>query len=834
VRLGKDKARTVRRHGRELIVALALAAALVLFVSAQSAAAGSPSTPVAAAVPLNAALFGVFNGSFTTNTAISVSGTPTVGTAFTAAAGSYSPTPTSTSYQWEQCDSGGASCANISGATAISYTPVAGDVGHTLKVIETVSKAGYDNGSSSSSASGVVTSGSFSITSLVTINGQPTVGTTLTITNGVYSPTAATRSDQWETCDSSGNNCSNIGGATSNTYTPVAGDVGSTLRVVQTVTRDGYNNGGSTSDASSAVIEGTFTTSTAVAINGTPTVGMASALTPGSYSPTPSSSAYQWRLCDSAGNNCSDIGGATTDTYTPVAGDVGSTLRVVETVSESGYNDASSTSDGGMVVVAGPITTSAAVAIHGTPTVAVPSALTRGTYAPTPAGRSYQWEKCDSAGANCSNIGGATANTYTPVAGDVGSALRVVETVRKAGYSTGTSMSAPSAIVVNGSFSTHTAVAINGTPTVAATSTISVGSYTPAPTSSSYQWESCNSLGGGCSNIGGATSSTYTPVAGDVGSTLRVIETVSASGYNNGGSLSVASPVVMKATFSTTTAVAINGTAKVGTATTIAVGSYSPTPTSRSYQWELCDSSGANCSNIGGATGNTYMPVSGQVGSTLRVVETVSNAGYNGSSTSNAVVVNGIFTTNVAVAINGTPTVGAKSTTTGGTYTPSPTGRSYQWKRCNSSGSSCVAISEATYPTYTPVAADVGRTLRVVETVEASLYVDGESTSAASAVVVKGTFVMNTQVAVFGYPKHGVVSKITQGSYTPTPTSRTYQWQRCTSTSPSSCLTISGATAKTYTPVSADIGERLRVVETVKKSGYHNLSVTSLASTAVT
>jgi hypothetical protein len=239
--------------------------------------------------------------------------------------------------------------------------------------------------------------------------------------------------------------------------------------------------------------------------------------------------------------------------------------------------------------------------------------------------------------------------------------------------------------------------------------------------------------------------------------------------------------------------------------------------------------------NIGGATSNTYTPVSGQEGMTLRVVETVLKAGYNnGASTSSAAVVYGIFTTNTAVAINGTPKVGVQSTITVGAYTPSPTGRSYQWQRCDSTGSNCVAILGATYGTYTPVGADAGKKLRVVETVTKSLYVNGGSTSAASALVAKGTFVMNTRVAVFGYPKHGVTSQITQGSYTPTPTSRTYQWMRCTSTALSSCVNISGATAKTYKPVSADIGKRLRVIETVYATGYNNLSVTSLSSTAVT
>jgi hypothetical protein len=379
---------------------------------------------------------------------------------------------------------------------------------------------------------------------------------------------------------------------------------------------------------------------------------------------------------------------------------------------------------------------------------------------------------------------------------------------------------------------------VNGTPTVAAATTLTAGSYTPAPASSSYQWQLCDSSGtpASCGNIGGATSSTYTPVATDVGSTLRVVETVSKSGYNSGGSTSAASPVVVNASFTTTTAVSINGTPTQGTATTLTPGTYTPTPTGQSYQWRLCDSTGANCANIGGATNATYTPVSGDVGSTLRVVETVTKAGYNArSSTSSAVAVVGIFSTNTAVAINGTPTVGTMSRMTGGTYTPSPTARSYQWMRCTSTTlASCANISGATNNAYTPVAGDVGKFLRVVETVTRASYVNGGSTSAASPAVVNGTFVMNTQVAVFGFPRQGTASTITQGSYTPTPTSRTYQWMRCTSTTLASCTNISGATTNTYTPVAADVGKRLRVIETVSKAGFDNLSVTSQASAAVT
>src|SRR6185436_2976156 len=100
-------------------------------------------------------------------------------------------------------------------------------------------------------------------------------------------------------------------------------------------------------------------------------------------------------------------------------------------------------------------------------------------------------------------------------------------------------------------------------------------------------------------------------------------------------------------------------------------------------------------------------------------------------STSNAspTVLHTAFVTNTPVSINVSPTpkVGVKTTITAGTYSPTPSHSSYQWKRCDSSGNNCVKILGATYPTYKPVAADVGKRLRVVETVTKSLYPDGGS-----------------------------------------------------------------------------------------------------------
>lgn len=44
-----------------------------------------------------------------------------------------------------------------------------------------------------------------------------------------------------------------------------------------------------------------------------------------------------------------------------------------------------------------------------------------------------------------------------------------------------------------------------------------------------YQWNACNSTGGACQPIAGATGSTYTPTPGDAGSTLRVTVTATDS-----------------------------------------------------------------------------------------------------------------------------------------------------------------------------------------------------------------------------------------------------------------------------------------------------------------
>ena len=58
-------------------------------------------------------------------------------------------------------------------------------------------------------------------------------------------------------------------------------------------------------------------------------------------------------------------------------------------------------------------------------------ATARGT-GTAPITYAYQWRRCDSDGANCADIAGATGSTYDLVAADVGHAMRVRVTATNA------------------------------------------------------------------------------------------------------------------------------------------------------------------------------------------------------------------------------------------------------------------------------------------------------------------------------------------------------------------------------------------------------------------
>jgi hypothetical protein len=71
------------------------------------------------------------------------------------------------------------------------------------------------------------------------------------------------------------------------------------------------------------------------AVSGSPQVAFALTTTPGTWSATKPTYAYQWLRCPATGASCTAIPGATSATYTPVAADQGSTLVASVTATTS-------------------------------------------------------------------------------------------------------------------------------------------------------------------------------------------------------------------------------------------------------------------------------------------------------------------------------------------------------------------------------------------------------------------------------------------------------------------------------------------------------------------
>ena len=168
--------------------------------------------------------------------------------------------------------------------------------------------------------------------------------------------------------------------------------------------------------------------------------------------------------------------------------------------------------------------------------------------------------------------------------------------------------------------------------------------------------------------------------------------------------------------------------------------------------------------------------------------------------------------------ISGTTTVGQTLTAHEGTWSNSPTSYAYRWMRCNTSGGSCVNVSNGTLKTYTLVGADAGHTMRVAVT---ATNADGSATarSAPTAVVAAaGNPPRNTaRPTISGTAKVGQLLTAENGNWTGNPTSFAYQWQQCDA-DVAICTNIAAATGKTYTVPSADVGFRLRVLVTAKNA----------------
>ena len=417
------------------------------------------------------------------------------------------------SYQWY------ADGVAISGATGSSLTLSLATVGKAITVV-----ASYTDGlgkaeAVSSAATAKVSHVNTVATGTVTISGIVQLGQTLTAVSTLADIDGmGTLAYQWKA------NGIAISGATGSSYTLTAADVGKIITVSASFT-DGYGAVESASSAATAKVANVNHLPTgSVVIAGTALEGQTLvASNTLADSDGLGTIAYQWKA------NGVAISGATGSSYTLATADVGKIISVAASYTD-GYGTAESVSSAptaavtrmnrlptGSVVITG-------TALEGQTLVAgntLADADGVGTV-------SYQWK------ANGTAISGATGSGYTLTAADVGKYISVAASYTD-GYGTAESVSSLATVAV-----TH----LNRLPTgsVTITGTVQQGQTLIAGNTLadadgvgtvSYQWKANGTA------ITGATGSSYTLAAADVGKTITVAASYT-DGYGTAESVSSA------------------------------------------------------------------------------------------------------------------------------------------------------------------------------------------------------------------------------------------------------------------------------------------------------
>jgi hypothetical protein len=283
-------------------------------------------------------------------------------------------------------------------------------------------------------------------------------------------------------------------------------------------------------------------------VSGTASAGQTLTATPGGWSgATPIAYAYRWLQCGPGGNNCHGIPGARDTTYKLTSDDVGHAIRVRVTAQNSA-GQSSAESDPTAAVTANPDAPQNTAKPTITGDALAGSQLTghEGTWSgKAPLAFSFRWQRCNSSGGGCGDIGGQTGATYTLSNGDTGKRIRFEVTARNDAGSA-TTDSDPT-VVVAGKPVVGTHPSISGTTQQGQTLTGNAGSWSGTqPITLSYQWQRCDVNGNSCANVGGATHTTYVLTSADVGHKMRfhvhAANNRGSAGFTTGATGVVAAP----------------------------------------------------------------------------------------------------------------------------------------------------------------------------------------------------------------------------------------------------------------------------------------------------
>jgi hypothetical protein len=343
------------------------------------------------------------------------------------------------------------------------------------------------------------------------------------------------------------------------------------------------------------------------------------------------------------------------------------------------------------------------------------------------------------------------------------------------------------------------------------------------------RWSRCAADGTGCRTIRGASGTSYTLAASDVGSALRAVVVAK----NAGGTTTAASALdgpVASATPILITAPTVAGTAMQGETLTASPGTWTWATGPATYTWSRCDPAAGTCTPVAGASDATFVLGEDDIGSTIRVTASVPGArGPSSGSADSTVVVPAPPVSLSAPAISGSAIVGRTLIADPGNWSlPTPT-LTYAWLRCAKDGSSCAPIDAATDAAYVATEDDAGSTIEVAVT-GTNISGTATATSAATAPIL-GPAENLDRPTISGDTVAGATLTADPGTWDDPNATLSLAWQRCNTDG--TCTAIDGATDSTYTLTDDDIGSTVGLTVTATNAAGTTTADADHTSTVV-
>jgi hypothetical protein len=454
-------------------------------------------------------------------------------------------------------------------------------------------------------------------------------------------------------------------------------------------------------------------------------------------------------------------------------------------------------------------------------------------------------------------IFGATSNTYTTRSGDVGKYVTALVTVSTPGLPDNAVFEPVGTVTSGGQISNLDSVLLSQYTGVkpATVLTAAPGDWDVSKVTLSYQWYSDgNGTETTWTPIAGATSKSYTATIADAETHILVGVVASKVGYTDSVELRSDDVYVSLANALTVTKAPTVTSVNAGGSTTFTATTGSWSSTADSYTFTWFDDTHTVSAGVG--VTSAAFPNDGQVnrlritaeksGYAAGIYDVVLRKGTAGPVLSGTPVI--YQTVPYEEVVSATHPIQPDSqlffdTSVVWTYPNSDTGgtRSWQWYRQFGSGS-VSAISGATSNTYTVKNSDIGAKISVVEKSKLSTLYAGTGATAkipAGLVVSRPTLVASpATVSISGT---GTTSSTLTGSVSVWPgvtgVTQKYTWKSCDAAfgdcfiSQDHYVTISGATASTFTPGASLAGFVLELEVTGSKKYFATSTIRSVPFT---